>query len=74
MRIFALKFKKKLCDNLLFFLVLIVLLIANPTINAASSGKCGENITWTLDDEGNLIIEGMGKMDIFYTQENVPWG
>ena len=66
MRKLALKFKKnyaKIC----YFLVLIVLLIANHTINAASSGKCGENITWTLDDEGNLIIEGMGKMDIFYT-------
>ena len=58
----------------IIFFVLIVSLIANPVIDAASSGKCGENITWTLDDEGNLIIEGMGKMDIFYTQENVPWG
>lgn len=66
--------KKKTMRKFVIFLVLIVLLIANPTINAASSGKCGENITWTLDDEGNLIIEGMGKMDIFYTQENVPWG
>lgn len=58
----------------IIFFVLIVSLIANPVIDAASSGKCGENITWTLDDEGNLVIEGIGEMDVFYTPENVPWG
>lgn len=58
----------------IIFFVLIVSLIANPVINAASSGKCGENITWTLDDEGNLVIEGTGEMDFFEMPENVPWG
>ncbi len=29
---------------------------------AASSGTCGENLTWTLDDEGNLTISGTGDM------------
>ena len=32
------------------------------TVSAAKSGKCGTNLTWTLDDEGTLIISGHGKM------------
>ena len=26
------------------------------------NGRCGENLTWTLDDEGILIISGSGEM------------
>ena len=29
---------------------------------AATSGKCGDNLTWTLDDEGTLTISGTGEM------------
>ena len=42
---------------------------------AASSGKCGENLTWTLDDEGTLTISGMGNMadyDYYYSPY-APW-
>ena len=28
-----------------------------------ASGKCGENLTWTLDDDGTLTISGTCKMD-----------
>jgi len=31
----------------------------------AKSGKCGANLTWTLDDEGTLTISGTGKMDSY---------
>ena len=34
--------------------------------NAASSGTCGangDNLTWTLDDEGTLTISGTGEME-----------
>ncbi|MCI6830675.1 MAG: fibronectin type III domain-containing protein [Clostridiales bacterium] len=27
------------------------------------SGTCGDNLTWTLDDNGTLTIAGIGKMD-----------
>ena len=27
------------------------------------SGKCGDNLTWSLDSDGNLTIEGTGDMD-----------
>ncbi|MBQ2051613.1 MAG: leucine-rich repeat domain-containing protein, partial [Paludibacteraceae bacterium] len=26
-------------------------------------GKCGDNLTWTLDNEGLLTISGEGKME-----------
>ena len=29
---------------------------------AASSGTCGDNLTWTLDDNGTLTISGTGDM------------
>ena len=29
------------------------------------SGTCGENLTWTLNDEGILTISGMGEMEDF---------
>lgn len=32
----------------------------------AVSGFCGEKVTWTLDDEGTLTINGVGEMDDFY--------
>ena len=30
--------------------------------NAPTSGKCGENVYWSLDDKGVLTISGTGKM------------
>ena len=47
-----------------FFAVMAVLfLLAAPNLRAAKSGKCGANVTWTLDDQGVLTIEGTGAMD-----------
>lgn len=31
-----------------------------------ASGTCGENLTWTLDDEGTLTISGRGAMKNYY--------
>lgn len=55
-------------------------LILSPSIGAVKSGKCGDNITWTLDDDHHLILTGTGDMynyiqcssssDIFSTS---PW-
>ena len=43
---------------------------ADGSSTRQASGKCGEDITWTLD-EGVLTIEGTGKMyDYIY---NSPW-
>lgn len=41
-----------------------------------TAGRCGDNLTWTLDDEGKLIINGTGDMYNYTvnTGENpAPW-
>lgn len=50
----------------LFVVVLLLCLWQAPTAEAATivdSGICGDNITWTLDDEGTLTISGTGPME-----------
>lgn len=37
-----------------------------------SSGNCGENLTWTLDEEGTLTISGTGAMKN-YSYNKFPW-
>ncbi len=34
------------------------------------SGTCGDNLTWTLDEDGLLTISGTGEMD---TSNSTPW-
>lgn len=51
--------------------------------SAADSGECGkdgDNVTWTLDNNGTLTIRGMGEMKAFATENgnggaiiNNPW-
>ena len=37
-------------------------------------GKCGDNLTWTLDGNGTLTISGSGAMSNFFIYQNVaPW-
>ena len=37
-------------------------------------GKCGDNLTWTLDGNGTLTISGSGAMSNFSIYQNVaPW-
>ena len=38
-----------------------------PAKKTIASGSCGENLTWTLDEEGTLTISGTGAMD------SAPW-
>ena len=56
-------FGKKFMSFVLCICMLTAMLSAMP-INAfaATSGTCGDNLTWTLDDEGTLIISGTGDM------------
>ncbi len=49
-----------------FFAVMTALfLLAPSTLWAAESGNCGNNVTWTLDDNGVLTFEGTGAMTGF---------
>ncbi len=36
------------------------------------SGTCGENLTWTLDKDGLLIISGTGEMDDYSQSSEAP--
>ena len=38
-----------------------------------ASGKCGDNVAWTLSQEGILTLSGKGAM-ADYDTSNVPWG
>ncbi len=45
------------------------------TVFAAStvaSGTCGDNLTWTLYDDGELVIDGTGAMTN-WVSNNMPW-
>ena len=37
------------------------------------SGTCGDNLTWTLDDEGTLTISGTGSMAGYTSKNPAPW-
>lgn len=40
----------------------------------SASGTCGENLSWTLDEEGTLTISGTGAMADYDWEENLaPW-
>ncbi len=54
--------KKFLTTLCVIALVLICVLTLPTRADAASSGTCGENVTWTLDDQGTLTITGTGEM------------
>ena len=55
--------KKKLLGLILALLMVFSLLSASAfAANVVQSGTCGENLTWTFDDEGVLTITGTGEM------------
>ncbi|MGN0183446.1 MAG: leucine-rich repeat protein [Candidatus Ornithomonoglobus sp.] len=45
-------------------MVIIMFMSLMPVVtHAITSGTCGDNLTWTLDDDGTLTISGTGGMD-----------
>ncbi len=52
-------------NRILQLLCIAVILLAAASIKLAAAettGKCGDNLTWVLDDHGLLTISGTGKM------------
>ena len=41
-------------------------------VQASTSGSCGDNLTWTIDYEGTLIISGKGDM-YNWDYDGSPW-
>jgi len=58
--------KKQITKTLALILALIMLVMALPmtasAANVIESGKCGDNLTWTFDDEGTFTVSGTGDM------------
>ncbi len=46
--------------------------VKSQAASEVNSGACGENVSWTLDDEGLLTISGTGEMGNF-SSSSVPW-
>ena len=44
----------------------------SPSTMAATSGKCGKNVTWKLDRKGTLTISGKGAMYDYFAVAS-PW-
>ena len=53
-----------LCSIALLFSLCVVAQAAQQT------GKCGENLTWTLSEDGTLTVCGEGSMNIYTVY---PW-
>ena len=55
---------------ILGLIILLIPILANAGI--VQTGKCGDNATWTLDDQGLLTISGTGE--IYLENQDNPWG
>ena len=53
-------------------LVLVGVLMCGAA-SAASSGTCGDDLTWSLNDNGVLTITGNGPMTDYVNDSVVPW-
>lgn len=64
--------KKRILSLLLSIIMMIALLPATMTVYAASSGKCGDNATWSYNN-GVLTISGTGNMTDYTSMSQQPW-
>ena len=64
---------KKNLIKVTIILSMLLLTLIPLSVNAASSGTCGDNVTWTLDDQGTLTISGTGAMGTYNSEVLVPW-
>ena len=60
--------RKRIC---LFFAAM--LLCMSNIMAQVASGSCGDNITWKLSVEGELVIEGTGAITDFPFNTHAPW-
>ena len=66
--------KKQFTNRILSLVLTLVMVVGRVpmTVAAASSGKCGDNITWSLSNDGTLTLSGSGVM---YDKgsSDIPW-
>ena len=56
---------KRILSMLLVLSMVLGMALPVCAAETVDSGTCGENLTWTLDDEGTLTISGTGEMEGF---------
>ena len=56
-----------------FLIIATMLLCASNIMAQVASGVCGDNLTWKLTDEGELVIEGTGEMYNYSSNPAAPW-
>ena len=61
--------------NISIFLILCMLISLFPQIAYAETvtNTFGNNLTWTLDDEGTLTISGTGEIPDYTEKLAAPW-
>ena len=71
---------KKQIASILLTVMMIVTLLPLGLVETAwaatfiGSGKCGDNVTWSLTSDGTLTISGAGEMtDYGQTKRRAPW-
>jgi len=68
--------KKKIFSSILMVMCVLLCLVLLPGRAEAAtvdSGTCGENLTWTLDDQGTLTISGTGVMEDWDYSSVAQW-
>ena len=63
--------KRRIALVLCFLMLAALLPFTMRTASAETSGTCGDNLTWTLTDDGTLTISGTGEMDVYWW--DLPW-
>ena len=68
--------KKINCCIVILFIILLPTIVNSENISYVTSGTCGDNLTWELNNEGVLTISGSGAMEDYSSGGNAiatPW-
>ncbi|MBQ4562451.1 MAG: leucine-rich repeat protein [Clostridia bacterium] len=67
-------FKKLLPIIFTMAFIMVLFIIMSVCVSAEiHSGTCGDGLSWNIDDENCLIISGMGEMETYASDSDVPW-
>lgn len=59
--------------NMKHIYILLIALLMGLSANAETSGTCGPDLKWHLNDNGVLTISGKGKMYDYSVVNEAPW-
>lgn len=67
------KIRKLTCLLLAVIMLFATIPVMTASAKTVDSGKCGDNVKWSLDSNGTLTISGKGKMDDYEGYTDQPW-